>query len=142
MTTLTSASAKRAAYNRDAVLSASPARLLTMLYDRLMLDLARAETAQQGAEWAVASENLIHSQAIITELNLSLNTDKWDGAHGLKSLYSYVMTTLIDANISRDVNRTRECIALLEPVRQAWHEAAAQIPVPVPAAATGARGFA
>ena len=142
MSTLTSASAKRAAYNRDAVLSASPSRLLTMLYDRLMLDLARAETAQQVADWSVAAENLIHAQAIITELNLSLNTDKWDGANGLKSLYSYVMTTLIDANISRDVNRTRECIALLEPVRQAWHEAAAQMPVPAATAGTGTLGFA
>ncbi|WP_026551963.1 flagellar export chaperone FliS [Arthrobacter sp. H20] len=142
MTTLTSASAKRAAYNRDAVLSASPSRLLTMLYDRLMLDLARAETAQQVADWSVAAENLIHAQAIITELNHSLDTDKWDGANGLKSLYSYVMTTLIDANISRNVNRTRECIALLEPVRQAWHEAAAQIPVPAATAGTGTLGFA
>ncbi|GAA1109423.1 flagellar export chaperone FliS [Arthrobacter flavus] len=142
MTTLTSASAKRAAYNRDAVLSASPSRLLTMLYDRLMLDLARAETAQVTGDWSVAAENLIHAQAIITELNLSLDTDKWDGANGLKSLYSYVMTTLIDANIGRNVDRTRECITLLEPVRQAWHEAAAQIPVPTAAAGTGTLGFA
>ena len=142
MTTLTSASAKRAAYNRDAILSASPARLLTMLYDRLMLDLARAETAQQVADWSVAAENLIHAQAIITELNLSLDTDKWDGANGLKSLYSYVMATLVDANISRNADRTRECITLLEPVRQAWHEAAAQIPVPAATAGTGTLGFA
>lgn len=142
MITLTSASAQRAAYNRDAVLSASPARLLTMLYDRLMLDLARTETAQLEQDWSVASENLIHAQAIITELNLSLDTGKWDGAHGLKSLYSYVMTTLVEANISRDVARTRECIALLEPVRQAWHEAAAQLPAPMQAAGTGTLGFA
>jgi hypothetical protein len=39
---------QRNQYLADSVLSAPPARLLTMLYDRLLLDLARAET---GSCW-------------------------------------------------------------------------------------------
>ena len=46
--------AQRNQYLADSVLSAPPARLLTMLYDRLLLDLGRAETAQQAANWPVA----------------------------------------------------------------------------------------
>nr|WP_231703876.1 flagellar export chaperone FliS [Arthrobacter sp. zg-Y179] len=121
--------AKRAEYARNAVLSASPARLLTMLYDRLLLDLARAETAQQNAEWPVASENLLHAQAIITELMGTLKTDVWEGGENLHALYTYSLSTLMNANIGRDAKLTRECIDLLEPIRQAWHEAAAQLPV-------------
>ena len=55
MTLTSSARAQRNAYGREAVLSATPARLLTMLYDRLLLDLGRAQVAQQGSDWATAS---------------------------------------------------------------------------------------
>ncbi|MCC3273702.1 flagellar export chaperone FliS [Arthrobacter zhangbolii] len=120
--------AKRAEYARNAVLSASPARLLTMLYDRLLLDLARAEEAQQNGNWQVASENLLHAQAIITELLGTLKTDVWEGGENLHALYTYSLSTLMNANIGRDAKLTRECIDLLEPIRLAWHDAATQLP--------------
>lgn len=132
--------AQRNQYLADSVLSAPPARLLTMLYDRLLLDLGRAETAQQAANWPVASENLLHGQAIIAELISSLKTDAWDGADGLLGLYNYAFTALVNANIQRDPALTREAIELLEPLRQAWHEAAATIPAA--AAGTPLRGGA
>lgn len=116
--------AKRAEYARNAVLSATPARLLTMLYDRLLLDLGRAEAAQLAADWPVASENLVHAQAIVAELTSTLRTDLWDGADNLKAIYAFSLNTMMDANIHRSAARTRECIDLLEPLRQAWHEAA------------------
>lgn len=131
---------QRNQYLADSVLSAPPARLLTMLYDRLLLDLARAETAQQAANWPVASENLLHAQAILTELTASLNVDAWDGASGLLGIYNYASTALINANIQRDAGLTREAIDLLEPLRQTWHEAAAAIPA-APATAGGTLGI-
>ncbi|MCC9146681.1 MULTISPECIES: flagellar export chaperone FliS [unclassified Arthrobacter] len=138
----TSMAAKRAEYARNAVLSASPARLLTMLYDRLLLDLARAETAQQNEEWPLASENLLHAQAIITELLGTLKTDVWEGGENLHAIYTYSLSTLLNANIGRDAKLTRECIDLLEPIRLAWHEASAQLPAAgaAPAAAGSAGG--
>ena len=120
--------AQRARYNRDAVLSATPVRLLTMLYDRLLLDLNRAESAQQRQDWQTASDNLIHAQAIVSELSTSLNVDAWDGAEGLFSLYTYASTAMVSANTHRDSARTRECIQLLEPLRLTWHEAADLLP--------------
>ncbi|MET1154900.1 flagellar export chaperone FliS [Arthrobacter sp.] len=137
-------SAQRNQYLADSVLSAPPARLLTMLYDRLLLDLDRAENAQESGNWGVASENLLHGQAIIAELISSLKTDVWEGADGLLGLYNYAFTALVNANIQRDPALTREAIELLQPLREAWHEAAAAVPVPsaAPAAARGtSRGF-
>lgn len=133
MTLLSSApgTASRAAltrYNNDAVLNATPVQLLTMLYDRLLLDLRRSEAAQLGADWPKASENLLHAQAIVTELSVTLKTDVWEGAEGLMALYTYISTTLINANVHREVEHTRECITLLEPLRAAWHEAAGALP--------------
>lgn len=121
---------QRAQYTRDAVLSASPARLLTMLYDRLLLDLRRAEAAQVEQRWPAAAVDLVHAQDIITELSASLRTDVWDGAESLRGIYTYVHTALITANVRRDVERTREAIALLAPLHESWHAAADAVPAP------------
>ena len=86
--------AARSQYNRDAILSATPVRLLTMLYDRLLLDLNRAEAAQHTEDWPTASTNLVHAQAIISELMSSLKVDAWEGGEGLFGLYTYVSNTL------------------------------------------------
>ena len=67
MNAFTSAAAKLSAYNRDSVLSASPARLLTMLYDRLLLDLTRGETALEAEQWPTAWENLRHADQIVAD---------------------------------------------------------------------------
>lgn len=126
---------------RDAILSATPAQLVTMLYDRLLLDLRRAETAQEAANWSVASENLLHAQAIIAELTASLDTKAWDGADNLLGIYNYVSSALVSANLHRSVDRTREAIRLLEPLQQTWHEAAAMIPAQAqPAMASASAG--
>lgn len=119
--------AQRSQYNREAILSATPVRLLTMLYDRLLVDLGRAEAAQASENWTVAAENLLHAQAIIGELSSTLVVDAWDGGEGLMALYTYVSTALVNSNIHRDIRLTRESIALLEPLRQTWHEAAGQL---------------
>lgn len=136
MTTVNRAKALNS-YQREAILSASPARLVTMLYDRLLLDLARAEAAQNAADWTTASENLLHAQEIINELFGSLQAELWAGAEALQGIYNYAGTTLVNANIRRDPALTRECIELLEPLRLTWHEAAALPTGTVLAAADG-----
>jgi flagellar protein FliS len=125
---------QRERYTADAVMSATPARLLTMLYDRLLLDLSRAEAAHETRSWSVASSNLLHAQDIVTELTSSLKPELWDGGDRLLALYNYVSGALIDANVKRDAARIRESIELLEPLRQAWHEAAGQLAASQPSA--------
>lgn len=136
---MTSAANARQQYARDAILSASPARLLTMLYDRLLLDLRRAEAAQEVADWQTANDQLLHAQDIVAELSATLRPDVWDGADGLRGLYEYVRMALVGANIHRDVARTREAITLLTPLQEAWHAAALQ---DAPAAASSSAGHA
>lgn len=131
--TMTGMDSRRAEYARDAILNASPARLLTMLYDRLLLDLQRAEIAQDIEDWNSASQHLLHAQDILAELTSSLKVDEWDGAEALLGVYTFASKALVFANIHRDVDSTRVCITLLEPLRQTWHEAAAQAPEAAPA---------
>jgi len=123
----TTAFQARAAYARDAVLSATPAQLVVMLYDRLELDLQRAELAQAEQRWADAQAPLRHAQDIITELQLSLRLDVWDDAEKLFAIYTYVRNALIAANVSHDVERTRESARLIAPLAAAWRQAAEQL---------------
>lgn len=111
-------------YLQDSINTASPARLLIMLYDRLILDLMHGEEALRNDDRELANEKITHAQEIILELRVTLDLDAWDGAPGLASLYGFVLTELIGANINRDADRVAGCRALLEPLRDAWRDAA------------------
>ncbi|MFF3064685.1 flagellar export chaperone FliS [Oerskovia sp. NPDC057915] len=118
----------QSAYGRDAILTASPARLLTMLYDRLVLDLRRAEVAQGEERWTAASEQLLHAQAIVAELMGSLDTAVWDGGEDLLAVYVYVHEALVAANVHRDIARTHEVLELVLPLQETWRQAAEVLP--------------
>lgn len=119
--------ALRTRYVDDTVSTASPAKLLTMLYDRLVLDLQRAETAQRAGDRGGAGTHLTHAQDIVSELASTLDVSAWDGAQQLLSVYTFLLTELMAANIAGDADRTAACRELVEPLRVAWHEAAAQV---------------
>lgn len=122
-------------YVSDDATMATPARLVTMLYDRLVLDLVRAESAQRSGEREDASKQLLHAQDIVLELGGGLRTDVWDGGQALLSLYIFVHAELVVANITGDAERTAACRGLVEPLRDAWHLAAAEAAGSGPAAA-------
>lgn len=114
----------RAEYVRKSVQSATPAQLVVMLFDRMLLDLSRAERAQQQGDFTAASTELIHAQAIVAELASALDTETWDGAAQLLSIYTFVGSEMVRANVEGDVRRTRECIRILEPVADGFRQAA------------------
>ncbi|WP_182112588.1 MULTISPECIES: flagellar export chaperone FliS [unclassified Actinotalea] len=119
--------AVRTRYVDDTVATASPAKLLTMLYDRLVLDLQRAEHEQRAGNRGAAGTHLTHAQDIVGELASTLDVSAWDGAQQLLSIYTFLLTELVSANVSGDADRTAACRALVEPLADAWHQAAAQL---------------
>ena len=114
-------------YVSDTVATVSPARLVTMLYDSLVGDLVRAEQALTDGSRQEANERLLHAQAIVTELRVSLDVSLWEGGPALAGLYDFVLRELIDANVQRDAAKVASCRRLVEPLRDAWHAAAAQL---------------
>jgi flagellar secretion chaperone FliS len=116
--------ALRARYLNDSVSTASPGRLLVMLYERLVLDLTKAETALGLGEREDASGHLMHAQDIIIELRASLDMDVWDGAVGLAKIYGYLLSELVTANVKTDATRVAACRQLIEPLLDAWRQAA------------------
>ncbi len=112
-------------YLQDSINTASPGKLLLMLYDRLVLDLMQGEEAVRAGDREQAHERLTHAQEIIMELRISLDVEAWSGAPALANLYGYLLTELIGANIGQDAERVASCRTLVEPLRDTWREAAA-----------------
>lgn len=121
---MTTADAARARYATDAVTTATPARLLTMLYDRLLRDLVAAERAIEERNPAAANDQLLHAQRIVAELAGSLDPTVWDGGAGLARLYDFLQQELVAANVHKDAARVRDCREIVEPLRDAWQQAA------------------
>lgn len=119
--------AGRLRYMDDTVTTVSPGRLLVMLYDRLVLDLQRAETEQRAGRRGAAGPHLTHAQDIVHELAATLDVEAWDGAKRLMSVYMYLITELVSANVAGDADRTAACRELVEPLRDAWYQAAQEV---------------
>lgn len=111
-------------YLDSSVSTASPGRLLVMLYDRLVLDLGQAEEALRAGDRETGSDRLMHAQEIIMELRSTLDMSVWDGAPGLAALYSFLFSEMVKANVKADADIAASCRTLIEPLRDAWREAA------------------
>jgi flagellar secretion chaperone FliS len=119
--------ALRNRYVSDSVATAPPSRLLVMLYDRLVLDLMIAGQSLEEGDRQTASGRIQHAQEIIMELRATLDTSAWSGGPGLASLYSYLITELVQANISGDRGKIETVQNFAEQLRDAWREAAARV---------------
>ncbi len=135
-------SAARNRYIDGAVSTASPSTLLVMLYDRLLRDLERGETALRSGQRDQASAQLLHAQDIVTELASTLDVDAWDGGPQLMALYTYLTTSLVEANIAGDADTVASCRQLVEPLHEAWQQAARQVATAAPEHALGDLGVA
>jgi flagellar protein FliS len=115
-------------YQAQAVLSASPGRLVLMLYDGTLRFLGHARDALQSPEATprrieIINTNLIKAQNILVELQATLNHEAGgDHAANLDRLYDYYMRRLLEANIKKKVEPVIEVEALVRQLRDGWAE--------------------
>ncbi len=129
----------RASYVTAAVETATPSALVTMLFDRLLLDVDRASAAFERGETLEARTLVQHAQDIVAELMASLDVAVWDGGPALMSVYAFLYSSLVDASRNSDVDLLGDCRELIASLTSTWHEAAALAAGPAVAAApTGA----
>lgn len=110
-------------YLAEAVETASPATRLVMLYDRLVLDLDRAENACQTGNVVLAHESLVHAQQIVGVLADTLDMS-WSGAQSLHELYEYAYQQMIEANLEKSAVKVANCSSVIRPLAATWREAA------------------
>ena len=114
----------RNAYVDNSVTTASPARLLVMLLERLVLDVERGLAAQQASDFAQAHQHLLHAQDIVVELESSLDVDLMPGGRELASLYEYLRNRLVLANVKRHPGVTRQALVIARHLCDTWRQAA------------------
>jgi len=120
---MTTAALARNRYLGDSVSTASPQRLVVMLYDGLVQDLQLAQQGIARGDVALVHTRLVRAQAIVTELQSSLNLEGWDGARGLDKLYTYLLELLVDANVRKDAEPVDQALAVVTPLQDAWRQA-------------------
>ncbi|ABR30424.1 flagellar biosynthesis protein FliS [Thermosipho melanesiensis] len=111
-------------YTEQMVKTASPAKLIEMLYQRAIELLDMSVESINKKDFINANEYIKKCQDIITELNLSLDMEKGgDIAKNLRSLYNYMFKVLVDANIKKDTSKIKEVREYLSELLETWREA-------------------
>jgi len=111
-------------YLTEAVLTASPAMRLTMLYDAMVLRLGVADQGFENKDLKVVNDNLCSVQEILLALRGTLRTDIWSGAEDLSALYYALHQELVQANLHKDRERARKVAEVVGELAQAWRGAA------------------
>lgn len=116
----------RNAYLDASIATASPARLLVMLFDRLVLDVQRGLEAQRRGDVEDTHKHLTHAQDILLELATSLRPEEFKGGYDLAALYSFLHRQLVMANIRKDASITDDVLRLVTDLCETWRQAALQ----------------
>ena len=106
----------------SAVESASPHKLVLMLYDALLKQLRIAKLHLERNEIAPKAAAISKALTLIDQgLRLGLDLERGGSiAAQLLALYDYSSQRLLHANIKNDVAAVDEVIRLIEPIRSAW----------------------
>ena len=115
------------------VATASPHRLIEMLFEEFLASCSRARGAIRERNVQEKGRAIGRAVRIIEEgLRAGLNMkDGGELAQVLQDLYGYVNVRLTQANLNSDEAAIAECIGLIQPIYDAWRAIA-------PGAAEGA----
>ncbi|MEM9159478.1 MAG: flagellar export chaperone FliS [Verrucomicrobiota bacterium] len=116
-----------ASYKKAAILSASPERLILMLFDGAIDAMNRAKEGfkieEQRDKNETISNNLIKAQNIFAELQRSLRMDSGaEFAKNMYGLYDFYTTKLNEANFKKEEAPIDVVLKLFKEVRDAWAE--------------------
>jgi flagellar secretion chaperone FliS len=113
------------AYKETQIKTATPGRLIILLYDEAIkcLNLAIDRLKKQTKKLDEINNNVVKAQDVIAELMASLDFDKGgEIAKNLFSLYTFMNKELLHANIKKDPEPMEKVVKMLGDLRIAWIE--------------------
>jgi len=122
-----------AAYARvgveSAVMSATPHRLISMLFDGAQASIRAARLHMQNGDVAEKGKAISRAIDIVNQGLLAALDQERGGelAQRLEQIYDYVVRLLLQANLHNDVERLDEAARLLEDIGSAWREIGQQV---------------
>lgn len=112
-----------AQYRQNSVETATPTRMVVMLYDGAIRFLSQALPAMQVRKYDQQSLHIGKAQDIIAHLHDTLDFEAGGAVAGhLSSLYTGLYDALTDANIHDRPERVEQVIEALRELREAWAE--------------------
>jgi flagellar protein FliS len=103
-------------------MTASPARLVCMLYDRAILSLREAVAAVEAGQIETRWRANKRAMDIIAHMWTTLDAERGGQiAANLADLFNYMLSRLPEVDFRNDAEPAREVIGLLEPLREAWY---------------------
>ena len=109
------------AYQRNAILTASPAELTLMLYEGAIKFANLAIEAIDANDIQKAHNNIMKVQRIIEEFQSTLD-HKYPVAKDFDEVYNYLLMRLREANIKKDKDIMEEVLKHLRTMRDTWKE--------------------
>ncbi len=111
-------------YLQNQVQTASPEKLLIMLYDGAIQFVNKAKLAMAAKNIEEIHNNIIGAQRIISEFMNTLDVEGGgELGQNLFSLYEYLHHQLVQANIQKDEAMLSEVLEHLKDLRNTWDQA-------------------
>jgi flagellar protein FliS len=124
-------------YEQANYLTANPMRLVLMCYEGAISNLKLAHDSYLAKEYEAKGRTLKKALDIIHELNASLDMNKGgEIALNLRSLYTFMIKALTEADLKRDLAIFGKVIRMLEELETEWKEVAGSTSRPLPTLAT------
>jgi len=109
------------AYKQTNYLTADPAKLIIMCYEKTIECLKATKEYYQTGQYEAKAKAIQKAQDIISELNMALNFKSGgEIAKNLDMLYKYISRRIIEADINRDLTILDEVICMMEELNSAW----------------------
>jgi flagellar protein FliS len=103
--------------------SATPHRLVQMLYEGVLDRIAQAKGAMMRKDFAAKSRITNRIVDILSHLQNSLDTEKGgEVANNLYQLYDYMLRQVFSASRYNDVQKLDEVAGLIKDIKSAWDE--------------------
>jgi flagellar secretion chaperone FliS len=121
-----------ARYQETEILSASPERLVVILYDHLLVSLRRARVAIETKAIEPRGEALTKSRDILIHLIATLDRDQGgEIAANLSALYAWMLNELIQISRRPDATRVDHVLRSAQNLRDGFAQAAERATVAV-----------
>lgn len=108
-------------YQKNAVQTASPAKLTLMLYDGAVKFTNIAIEAIEAGDIEKAHNNIVKAQNIIIEFRSTLDM-KYPVAKDFDVVYDYIYRRLVEANMKKDKDILVEALKHIKTMRDTWRE--------------------
>jgi flagellar protein FliS len=95
-----------------------------MLYDGIHRFLFQATVAMRDGNFELSNNRLQRAEAIIDELNTTLDMSAGEVSERLRALYNFSKRHLMQARIKRSPEMIEEASKLLDTVGDAWRQIA------------------